>query len=48
MLRLAGYGYPSSFLTEHSINGKIVYINNIIYTSKFFTHELINTPISLI
>jgi Tfp pilus assembly protein PilF len=47
VLRAAGYGYPSSFLIRQQINGEDYYSNNIYYTSKFYTPELIRTPIPL-
>jgi hypothetical protein len=47
-LRLAGYGNPSSFLLKHNIDGRKVYINNIFYTEKFFTPELIRTPMPIV
>jgi tetratricopeptide (TPR) repeat protein len=47
-LRMADYGYASDFLIKKKIMGRDVYINNIFYTSKFFTPELIRTPTPLV
>ena len=47
-LRWANYGYSPHFLIERKVEGKEVYMNNIFYTGKFFTPELIRTPTPLI
>jgi tetratricopeptide (TPR) repeat protein len=47
-LIIGGYGYPKDFLLKKVVNGREVFINNIFYTSKFFTPELIRTPTPLV
>jgi len=46
-LRLAGYGYSPEFFIKQVVEGRESYINNIFYTQKFFTPELIRTPVPL-
>ena len=47
-LTLVRCGYSPELFVKHVVDGRKSYINNIFYTQKFFTPELIRTPVPLV
>ena len=47
VLRLAGYGYPTSFFVKTKIGGKDYYVPNDRFGYRFFPPALARTPVSL-